>query len=267
MDSSVGALYSRFAFDPWYQRNNQELLDLASPIPAGNILDIGCGVGSGTELLAAHTSKSTRVYGVDSSPVMINYSSQNAMPAFKDRFSFRVGTAENFGAVVPEKVNSIFSFNAVHLFSDLPKFFGACAQKLEVGGHLAFNTGFSSDALDKENMRGWIAIMRALRKEWPKDKLNEARETPGGPRCKIPSGNDFIVMLSDAGFSAVRTSMRVAELSKEACLRFAEIPGLGHEMLPPGLTPRERSEMMGTAFDKANLTSLKRNWLLVVAVR
>ncbi len=70
----------------------QALMDAAGVQPGQRVLDVGCGTGYFARLLAQRVGSNGLVVGVDASPEMIGYASQQARHV--NNCQFQLGTAE-----------------------------------------------------------------------------------------------------------------------------------------------------------------------------
>jgi len=79
-----------------------------------SVLDLGCGTGNMTELLC-RTFPSAKVKGLDFSAEMIERAvADHSKSEFKDRLSWRIGTAEHESTSSEEKHDVVFSNAALH---------------------------------------------------------------------------------------------------------------------------------------------------------
>ena len=113
----------------------ESLLPWASPLPGERVLDIGCGCGATTLMLAGAVAPSGSVVGVDISRPMLDVARRSA-----DTAGISIEFAEADAAVYafePE-VNLIFSRFGVMFFDDPVAAFANIRHAAAPGGRLAF---------------------------------------------------------------------------------------------------------------------------------
>jgi trans-aconitate 2-methyltransferase len=140
--------YGRFAAER--ARPFDDLLALVRPVPAGTVVDLGCGTGELTARLHAHTAAATTL-GLDSSPAML----EQARRSETDTVRFELGGIETFDA--PGAYDVAFSNAALHWVPNHPALLRRLRNSLRPGGQLAVqvpaNTDHPSHALAFEIAR------------------------------------------------------------------------------------------------------------------
>ncbi len=126
------------------------LIDLLAPKPAERILDIGCGSGELTVVIAALTSE---VIGMDLSPSMV----QKARTQFPS-LSFRIGDASNFK--FEKQFDAIFSNATLHWVPDYKKAARCMYDNLVLGGRVVVEFG------GKHNVQAITDRLRSTLRQW-----------------------------------------------------------------------------------------------------
>lgn len=130
-------------FDGWARSGRAERLeaghgDVARQViermdirPGHRVLDLGCGVGWATRLLAAR-SAGVQAIGIDISPAMIDKAAELSDPQARTRYE--VGDLESlpFG---DGELDRVFSMEALYYAHDLAQALSEIHRVLEPGGH------------------------------------------------------------------------------------------------------------------------------------
>ena len=165
------ALYSRFENER--TRPARDLLAAVQLDRPGLLVDLGCGPGNSTELLA-HRFPSARVLGIDSSPAMIA-TARSRLP----QYAFEQGDITSWKP--PTAPDLIFANAVLQWLPDHAALFPALLAKLKPGGVLAVQM---PDNLDEPSHRA----MRALASEPPwAENLAKAVAS----RTSLPPLNDY----------------------------------------------------------------------------
>ena len=109
----------------------EDVVQLLSPRQGERVLDLGCGTGYLTNLIA---QAGARVIGIDKSPAMI----QRACAAYPD-LDFRVMPATDFHFDTP--FDAVFSNATLHWVLDKEKAIDHIAQTLKPGGRFVLEMG------------------------------------------------------------------------------------------------------------------------------
>lgn len=109
----------------------ENLLNLLSPRPGENILDLGCGTGHLTSLIAGSGADVT---GVDSSPEMVAKAK-----ALYPHIRFEVGDATDFSS--PDSFDAVFSNAVFHWIPQQDKVLKCVYNSLKPGGRLVADFG------------------------------------------------------------------------------------------------------------------------------
>jgi SAM-dependent methyltransferase len=113
----------------------REALDLAAPAPGERALDVGCGCGDTTLLLAERVGPGGRVLGIDLSAPMLERARARGAGAANLRFEQGDAQTHGFG---DERFDLIYSRFGVMFFADPPAAFANLRGALAEGGRLAF---------------------------------------------------------------------------------------------------------------------------------
>lgn len=128
MKWNPGLYDGKHAFVSAYGR---DVLDLLDPQPGQSILDLGCGTGHLTQLIADSGAK---VLGIDASEEMIEQARTN-----HPTIDFRVADGAQFRSDTP--FDAIFSNAALHWIEDAEGCVACMAENLKEGGRLVAEFG------------------------------------------------------------------------------------------------------------------------------
>ena len=155
----------------------EDLMQLLGPRPGERILDLGCGTGQLTSVIAAAGAS---VLGLDASPDMIGQARQNY-----PRLSFLLQDAQSMN--FEGEFDAIFSNAALHWIPDAAAVAGNMAKALRTGGRLVLEMG------GKGNIRVIdAAISHVLRQEG-------IAQTPASTHY-FPSVSEYSSLLEQHGF-------------------------------------------------------------------
>lgn len=109
----------------------RELIDLLNPQAGEHILDLGCGTGHLTNMIAA---RGAEIVGLDSSPAMIE-AARRQYPELE----FTVGDAREFS--FPNPFDAVFSNATLHWISEAGEVARAISKALKTGGRFVAEFG------------------------------------------------------------------------------------------------------------------------------
>jgi ubiquinone/menaquinone biosynthesis C-methylase UbiE len=273
--------FEAFAAHAFYTEINRSLVQKAlAPLvihPADRaltIIDMACGTGSVTRLIAEETAahqrtQQTRIVGVDPSAEALRLAQQN-LAEMGSKADFFQGETENLASIVGH-VDAAFFCNAIHLIINKLDAFQQMAAILAPGDILACNSAFYNGTnLDDTFRFSRLWIRRAvgwLRKNHPEVHLS--REAKATARQWL-SPEDYISLLNQSGFSSVDATEEWIAMPLDSLI------DLGHYWLfiegaLPGAPLAIGAEALGsTVYDVArelNMTYLPRMWLQIVATK
>jgi SAM-dependent methyltransferase len=109
----------------------------AAPRSGESVLDIGCGTGPTTRLLARAVAPSGSVLGLDLSPPMMDEAARRAAAEGLTNVRFVAGDASSY-RFEPASTDLLFSRFGVMFFGDPPAAFANLRRALKPGGRLTF---------------------------------------------------------------------------------------------------------------------------------
>lgn len=166
-------------------------IDVAAPRPGEHVLDIGCGGGPTSLLLADRVGPQGAVLGVDVSQPLIDVAQQRAAGMANLRFVVADASAHRF----EPSFDLLFSRFGVMFFADPPGAFANLRRALKPGGRMAFVCWRSF----KENSWAFVPFMAAVPHLPPMER--PAPNAPGP--FAFADGDRLTGILKQAGFADV----------------------------------------------------------------
>jgi ubiquinone biosynthesis O-methyltransferase len=118
------------SFDAMTEQEHLHRYEYVSELVAGkDVLDIACGSGYGSKLLAKAGASSVR--GVDVSADAVRYASEHYA---NDRLTFEVGDAENLQGIADESFDVVVSFETIEHLNHVDRYLAEVRRVLKPGG-------------------------------------------------------------------------------------------------------------------------------------
>lgn len=273
--------FEAFAAHAFYTEINRSLVRQAlAPLindpanQAHTIIDMACGTGSVTRLIAEETvdnqrSQQTRIIGVDPSAEALRLA-QQSLEEMGSKAGFFQGETDNLASIV-QHVDAVFFCNAIHLIINKLDAFQKMAAILAPGGILACNSAFYDGTNLNDTFRfSRLWIRRAvgwLRKNHPEVHLS--REAKATARQWLNPA-DYISLLNQSGFSSVDATEERIAMPLDSLIDLGRY-WLFIEGALPGAPLAIGAEALGsTVYEVArelNMTYLPRMWLQIVATK
>lgn len=137
LDQWTPEQYERFRAER--ERPARDLYDLVEPVPGGRAVDLGCGTGRLTELLAAETG-AAEVVGIDSSPSMLAEAAAHTSPTVR----FEQGDLATWGDPA-DPVDLVAANASLQWVPDHPAVLARWTAALRPGGQLAVQVPSNAD--------------------------------------------------------------------------------------------------------------------------
>src|SRR5579884_796010 len=264
--------FEAFARHDFYRTVNEHLVDATvqirqrlSQLPVQRALDLACGTGAVTKLLADRLTAARQpveIVGVDPSESAL----ERARRFVGNAAHFVRGTAQAFSSVV-SGVDIILFCNAIHLLPEKEPVIAEARQALNEGGVLGFNTSFYEGCYTPGTERFYkLWMLRSLQMLKQEAGLKPDRTKVQAMRWLTPE--EYRDMLERNGFEIAEMKAEQAMMSCKSWQdishysEFAEgaLPGIP---LETAISVLKRS--VAQAYDELGITELPRNWLQVVA--
>ena len=131
------------------KREGLDLINLLAPKPGEKVLDLGCGIGDLTKILAQHVAPG-QVVAIDPDEKRIKVAKKEQAA---DNIKYLIGGSDNMPG---ENYDIIYSNYVLHWIPNNKDIFGPIARLLKKGGRFAFRT---LDVISKEifdRYYGWL---------------------------------------------------------------------------------------------------------------
>lgn len=255
----------------FYRQVNPPLLDHCHIHPGQTVVDLGCGTGNVTAMLAQRMQGATgEIIAIDPSPDALELARQKLSRVREPVIRFLRGSAENLSRLVRGRADAVIFCNAIHLVRDKLATLREVAQALKPRGLLAFNSTFFAGAEPPESLqfyRRWmLRALRALKTDYG---TAPARGSRAAARQRV-SPDEYQLLLDRAGFAVER--LEVVQVKVPVAF-FRSLSGLSDFMegVLPGVAYETAGKVLARAatetFQELGLQSSPRGWLLVVAQR
>ena len=263
--------YTPFASQGFYQVVNRQLVDMVDFHPGQKIVDLACGTGAVTRLIADRIkgARDSVVIAIDMSASAIKEAMAQLGTARDVALEFIHSRAEHLSTIVNYRVDGVVFCNGIHMVPDKQTLVAEVAATLRPGGTFAFNTTFFQGSVPQESeqfYRRWMSkSLRALKSKhnmFPKHEKVAAR-------LQL-TADEYEALLLRNGFSVARTHLCPAPMDLAGFLAISQYEAF-IEGAMPGVPLEYGSEALQTgarlAFEELGLENVPRNWLTVIAPR
>jgi ubiquinone/menaquinone biosynthesis C-methylase UbiE len=264
--------FTKFASNAFYRRQNADLIDMAGVGPGQRIVDLACGNGGVTRLIAERLrgARDSVIIGIDHSAEMLRL----AMVEFKDvrdsAVQFVQSGVEQLSESVTESVDTVFFCNAIHYVPDKAALLADIGKTLKPGGKLAFNTAFFDGAHPPETVlfaRKWMMRAgRILRREYG---LSPVRANKTEARRQL-TPDQYRGLLELHGFQIVKQKIEKVKVPIDGWIDISAFEDFIEGVMPGVPLDKASTALRDGAnqvFKELNVDHMPRNWLDVVAVR
>jgi len=270
--SSQGFTFTNFANNPFYSKQNAHLIDMAGVGSGQRIVDLACGTGGVTRLIAERLkgARDSVIIGIDHSSEMLKLAVEELIDVRDAAVQFIQTQVEQVSESVKESVDTVFFCNAIHYVPDKDRLLAEISKTLKPGGKLAFNTTFFQGAHLPETLpfyRKWMMkAFRVLRQEYG---LSPVRSEKVEARRQL-TPEEYRELLEDHGFLITKQEIDTVKFTIEGFLDISTFQDF-IEGTMPGVPADKASSALRAgvkqAFEEMNVDYIPRNWLDVVATR
>lgn len=264
--------FKRFSEHEFYGRQNAVLVDLAGVGSGQRIIDLACGTGGVTKIIADRLkgAKHSVIIGIDHSSTALKQAVEELRDRGDTAVQFIQSQMENISEAVKEKADTVILCNAIHYIPDKDAVVAEIARTLKPGGKLAFNTTFYDGSLPRETLifyRKWmLKANRFLRREYG---MAPARAERVQARRQL-TPNEYRQLLERQGFEVIQQKIDTVEFTKAGFLDISTFSDFIEGSLP-GVPFEKASKALqagvNQAFEEMKVDWIPRNWLGIVAVR
>lgn len=264
--------FEAFARHDFYRTVNEHLVDATlqirekiSQLPVRRALDLACGTGAVTQLLANRVKtlrEPVQIVGVDPSESAL----EKARRLVGNAADFVRGTAQAFSEVV-SGVDLILFCNAIHLLPEKDPVIEQARNALNTGGVLGFNTSFYEGCYAPGTERFYkLWMLRSLQLLKQETGLRPDRGKVEAMRWLTP--DEYRDLLHRHGFQVEKMEAEEAMMTCASWQDISHYSEFAHGALPGvpldiAISVLKRSVVQ--AYDELGIQALPRNWLQVVA--
>jgi ubiquinone/menaquinone biosynthesis C-methylase UbiE len=264
--------YSKFSANKFYGDLNARLVDMAELGSGQRIVDLACGTGSVTSLIAEHLrgARDSVIIAIDQSSVALKQARENLRMARDSAIQFVQSHVEHISEAVKENVDAVFFCNAIHYIPDKDSLVEEISRALKPGGKFVFNTSFYEGSHPPETLlfyRKWMfKASRILRRDYG---LSPVKAEKVQARKHL-TPEEYGVLLKNHGLIIVKQEIDTVQVPIDGWLDISgfedfiagTMPGVPLDKASASL-----QEGVRQTFEEMNVVSIPRNWLDVVAVR
>lgn len=270
--------FDNFAREPFYREENARLVRLARLSPEQLVIDLACGTGNISELMAPILGPDGEIYAIDMSRRALNTAQRN-LAGISTPVHFIQERAENLLNAVGQlrgRVNKVICGNSIHNFEDKDGVISIVNELLVAEGDFAFNTTFFKGATtpeqDKSFYKTWLFKTMRIASRLLQER-NLARETEDSEKVEARrdvSIDDYVEKLGKFGFKVRALGVRAIRMPLEAFEAISEdyefvkgtLPRFPYEVARDALQQAVRD-----LFAEKDLDYSERKWLLVAAYK
>jgi ubiquinone/menaquinone biosynthesis C-methylase UbiE len=263
--------FKEFSEQPFYHTVNQWLVDRTGLKPGWTVMDVACGTGAVTRLIADRIrgARDALVVGLDVSASALQEARRRLAGTRDAVVEFVQGRAEEMSQAIRGAADAVFLCNSIHYFADKDQLLAEVRRTLRPGGVFAFNTTFFDGAhvpgTDRFYRRWMMRALRILKKRY--DTRPDRAKTQA--RVQL-TADQYKKLLEAAGFQLSTFELVPVSVVEQGWLAiscyadFIEgvLPGI-----PIDCASNILCEALTETFRELELTDVPRNWLSVVAAR
>ena len=174
-----------------------DLLELVTPVPGGEVVNLGCGSGELTAHLHTHT-RARRTVGIDSSPAMLAEARRKA----GDGLTFELGDIAALDG--GDRLDVVFSNAALHWVPDHPRLLARLRAALRPGGQVAVQVPANGDHPSH-------ALVTEVADESPFREAIDAAAARSGPDspASVLTPGQYAELLDEMGFVEQHVRLQV----------------------------------------------------------
>lgn len=269
--------FENFARLPFYQQENQKFIDSVGIQPGQTVVDLACGPGNISGLIAERVGPHGKILAVDISHRALLAARKN-LQNIETPIDFIQTAAENLGLFdsLKGRVDVVICGNAIHNFSDKKAAVSGVSMLLKQDGIFAFNTTFFDEAVSEEQFnflyRPWtFQAMRIATKKSREKGLSLARK----PDEKVEARKDwsvdeYVKLLEEMGFRIRLLATKPVAIPLEGFMAISEDGEFVHGAMskfPYEIASAALKEAISNLFKEKEWLYSSRNWLRVIAIK
>ena len=264
--------FSKFAENAFYSKINDRLVEMADVKSGQRIVDLACGTGLVTELIADRMrgAKNSVIIAIDQSSISLKQAMENLAEVRDAAIQFIQSRVELLSETLKESADTIIFCNAIHYISDKDVLVTDISKALKPGGTFAFNTSFFNGGQHPDSLafyRKWmLKSLRILRRE---HGLSPIRADKVESRNHL-TPQEYKVLLQNNGFTVAKQEIDTIAVPLEGWLDISDFEDFIQGTMPGvDLVKASSALKKGVAqtYQEMEIKSVPRNWMRVVSTR
>ena len=264
--------FGKFSANAFYSALNARVVDMAEVGSGQRIVDLACGTGGVTALIAERLrgARDSVIIGIDHSSTSLKQAMENLKDARDSAIQFVQSRVEQMSEAVKESVDTVFYLNAIHYISDKDAVVSQVSKLLKPGGKFVFNTSFYEGGQPPETTlfyRKWmLKTNRILRRKYG---LKPSRADKVESRRHL-TVDQYRELVEAHGLKIVKQRIDLVPVPLEGWLDISTFEDFIVGTIPGVPLDRASDSLQQAAaetFEELGVDHVYRNWLGVVAVR
>jgi len=263
--------FKAFSQQDFYRRVNEWLIDRVGLQRGWAVVDVGCGCGAVTELIAERIrgGRDAVVTGLDLSAEALKEAKERFTGARDVLVEFVEARAEEMSQALHRAANAVVFCNGIHYIEDKVRLLTEVRRTLPAGGVFAFNTTFFDGAhlpeTDRFYRRWMLKTLRRLRERHDlkpeRDKVESRQQL---------TGEQYQDLLESEGFEIKVAEMVPVQVTEQGWLAISRYTDFIAGVLP-GISLKTASDLLcetvSETLEELGVLSVPRNWFSVIAAR
>ena len=264
--------FKRFSNNQFYSEQNARLVDLAEVGSGQQIIDLACGTGGVTKIIANRLrgARDSVIIAIDLSATALKQAMEELKDVRNSAVQFMQLQVENVSDAIKESADTVIFCNAIHYVPNKDALLGDISKTLKPGGKLAFNTTFFEGAHLPETLvfyRKWmLKATRFLRKEYG---LSPVKTEKTQARKQL-TAMEYRELVEAHGFKIAKQEIDTVKFTMDGFLDISTFEDFMIGVMP-GIPFDKASHSLKTGvvqtFEEMQVDHIPRNWLDIVAIR
>ncbi len=264
--------FSKFAENAFYSKINDRLVDMAEVKAGQRIVDLACGTGLVTELIADRMrgAKNSVIIAIDQSAISLKQAMENLTGVRDSAIQFIQSRVELLSETLKESADTIIFCNAIHYIADKDALVTDISKALKPGGTFAFNTSFFNGGQHPDSLkfyRKWMfKSIRILRAEY---SLSPIRTEKVESRKHL-TPQEYRELMESNGFDVIKQEIDTIAVPIEGWLDISDFEDFIQGTLPGvNLSKASAALKKGVTqtYQEMEIESVPRNWMRMVSNR
>jgi ubiquinone/menaquinone biosynthesis C-methylase UbiE len=264
--------FAKFSRNSFYSGLNGRLVDMTGVGSGQRIVDLACGTGGVTQLIAERLRGACEsvIIAIDQSAIALKQAMEDLKDVRDSAIQFVQSRVELVSEAVKESADTVFFCNAIHYIPDKDALVAEISKTLKPGGKFAFNTSFFEGGQLPESLvfyRKWmLRASRIGRREY--GLVRERSEKVESRKHLSPE--QYRSLLERHGFRVAREEIDTVQVPIDGWLDISDFEDFIVGVMPGAPLDKASACLKKgviQTFREMEIETVPRNWLGVVAVR